>query len=105
MYTQALAIHSIFDQNKTIFKSIDLSGLNYGTDLMQVHAHARVRSRVQALARFIQSASASTIMHASKLIRLSRLTSNEHLCKLILLEFKSFNQEYILLGTSDDHIF
>ena len=39
MYTQVLAIHNVFDQNKTIFKSIDLSGLNHGTDLMQVHAH------------------------------------------------------------------
>ena len=70
---------------------------------MQVHARTRVRSQVQALVTSIQHASASastnTIIHASK------LASNEHLCKLILLELKRFNQEYILLGTSDDHIF
>ena len=43
----------------------------YGTDLMQVHTRARVRSRVRALMSSIQhvsvSASMSTITHASKL--------------------------------------
>ena len=81
--------------------------LQYGTDLMQVRACARVCSQVRAIASSIQhaSASTSTITHVSKLTRLSRLASNEHLCKLILLELKRFNQEYILLGTSNDHIF
>ena len=74
----------------------------YGKDLIQVRTRARVCSRVRALASSIQHASASmsTIMHASKLTRLSRLVSNEHLCKLILLELKRFNQEYIVLSTS-----
>ena len=43
------------------------------------------------------SSSTNTITHVSKLTWLSRLASYEHLCKLILLELKRFNQEYIVL--------
>ena len=60
---------------------------------MQVHTRAQVRSWVQALVSSVQHASASTSTIT--------LASNEHLCKLILPELKRFNQEYIVLGTSE----
>ena len=65
------------------------------------NASSHLRSRVRALASSFQHASTSTITHANKLTRLSRLASNKHLCKLILLELKRFNQECIVLDTSE----